>query len=153
MGTNRALNKRLLGTDIEFKWNNEASVTIENLGFGRSLNKDMARIVADYAEPYVPFKSGTLNSGVRISSYGDDGYITYVAVDKHGRSYSKHQYELDEGNPDGENVDVKRYRGVHPYATSRWVHWAWSVWQSQILRELNTARVAYRKFNANDKTR
>lgn len=147
----KKLNQVIGSVDLSFAWNNTSSVTIQNLGFTQELNRDYARLLAEYAEPYVPFKSGKLNDSVRITVYGNTTSLTYMPVDEYGRSYSKYQYNRDEGNPEGKDVGAVRTRNVHPLATSKWVHWAWSVWQSQITRDLNEVRKRYRRFNSNDK--
>lgn len=147
----KKVNQVIGAVDLSFEWNNTSSVTIQNLGFTRELNRDYAQLLAQYAEPYVPFKSGKLNDSVRITVYGNTTSLTYMPVDEYGRSYSKYQYNRDEGDPDGNDVVVHRTRNVHPLATSKWVDWAWSVWQSQITRDLNNIRKRYRRFNQNDR--
>lgn len=131
--------------NLEFKWNNSASTTIKNLGFGRGLNKDAAEILYRYSYEYIPFSlqpsMGSLANKVRISANDNHGTITHLV------SYAKYQYNADAGNPRGEDDIVHRTRAIHPLATSHWSDWAWSMHKKEITQEIDEARLKYRKFS------
>ena len=138
--------------NIRFEWNASQSVIIENLGFGKNLNKDAASILAQYSEPYVPYRTGRLNSSVYISANDNKGQITYRAKDNRGISYAGYQYYLDYGNPEGNDEDVMRTRTVHELATSRWCDWAWYNHQREITNDIDEARLKYRKPTKSKRT-
>ena len=137
--------------NISFEWNDSRSMIIKNLGFGQDLNRDAAKILARISEPYVPYKTGNLNSSMYVRATSNMGQIVYTATDIRGRAYSGYQYNLDYGNPEGNDKDVMRTRTVHELATSRWCDWAWYNHKAEITHEVDEARLKYRKPTKSNK--
>ena len=131
-----------------FEWNASYSVLIKNLGFGKELNLEAAKIYYKWYRKYIPYKSGKLTRMVHFASTKDHGTITHYAYGERngvtGYRYSKYQYYLSEGSADGWDPDVQRTRTVHPLATSHWDKWAWSVHKKEITNEIKEARKKYR---------
>ena len=110
---------------IYFQWNDSHSVIIGNLGFGVSLNKEIARICASHIDKYVPYKSGALASNLRISATKDHGTITYL------QQYANKQYY---------GPDENRCRDYHPLATSMWDKACFSNEGPEIVAEVDSVR-------------
>lgn len=138
-----------LNSKIEFEWNDSYSVLIKNLGFGKELNLEAAKIFYKWYRPYIPYKSGNLTKMVHFNSTKDHGTITHYAYGIRngvsGYRYSKYQYTLDEGNAEGSDDIVHRTRTTHRFATSHWDKWAWSVHKKDITEAIREARLKYRK--------
>lgn len=138
-----------INSKIEFEWNASYSILIKNLGFGKPLNLEAAKIFYKWYRPYIPYKSGKLTNMVHFASTNDHGTITHYAYGmKNGVSgyrYSKYQYALDAGNAEGVDERVHRTRTVHRLATSHWDKWAWSVHKKEITDEIKEARKRFRK--------
>lgn len=133
----------------QFEWNAPYSILINNLGFGKELNLEAAKIFYKWYRPYIPYKSGKLTRMVHFSSNKDHGTITHYAYEMRngvsGLKYAPYQYNLDRGNADGENGKIKRTRTVHRLATSHWDHWAWVTHKREIKDEIVEARKRFRK--------
>lgn len=141
-----------LNSKITFEWNAPYSTLINNLGFGKELNLEAAKIFYKWYRPYIPYKSGKLTRMVHFNSTKDHGTITHYAYGMKngvpGFKYADYQYNLDKGNAEGVDVKVKRTRppkGAHRLATSHWDKWAWSVRKAEITAEIREARIKYRK--------
>lgn len=111
--------------NIRFQWNDSHSVIIENLGFGTSLNKEMAQICASHIDKYVPYKSGALASNLRITATPSHGTITYL------QPYANKQYY---------GPDTNRHRDVHPLATSMWDQACFTNEWPEIIAEVDAFR-------------
>ena len=128
---------------LRFEWNDSASNIIKNLGFGKGLNHDAAQIFYETYYPYVPYSmqesAGNLANNVRIFANDDHATITHLV------RYANKQFYADAGNAKGVDVKVHRTRLFHPFATSHWSDWAWKVHKSEITKEIDEARLKYRK--------
>lgn len=131
-----------------FEWNAPYSVLINNLGFGKELNLEAAKIFYRWYRPYIPYKSGKLTKMVHFRSTRDHGTITHYAYDTRyggvGYKYAPHQYTLHPG-PDYDDMSIRRTRTVHRLATSHWDHWAWVNHKKEITADIREARLKYRK--------
>lgn len=115
--------------NIDFQWNHKASTIIENLGFGKELNKKAAEIFYEHAYKYVPYREGDLSINVRISATEDHGTITHLV------KYASKQYY-------GEGI-VNRTLKFHPLATSFWDKACWEAEKREITSEVDEARKKY----------
>ena len=129
--------------NVKFEWNDKASNIVKNLGFGKGLNKDAAEILYRNYYDYIPYSlqetSGNLANNVRIMGYNDHATITHLV------RYANAQFNADEGNPYGKDVLVHRTRAINELATSHWSEWAWSMHKREITKEVDEARLKYRK--------
>ncbi len=129
--------------NLQFHWNDSASNIIHNLGFGRELNKEAAKILYENAYEYIPYSlqesMGSLADRVRITATDDHATITHLVP------YANRQYYADAGSGNGKDVGVHRTRVIHPLATSRWYDWAWKMKKGEITKEIDEARLKYRK--------
>lgn len=144
----KSVNPRI-NSKITFEWNAPYSVILNNLGFGKPLNLETAKIFYKWYRPYVPWKTGKLTKWVHFNSTKDHGTITHYAYAQKTPTsskfkYSHYQYTIDEGNPFGD-VLVHRTRTEHRYATSHWAEWAWSLHKKDITADIQEARKKYRK--------
>ena len=141
-------------SQIDFEWNASYSILIKNLGFGKQLNLEAAKIFYRWYRPYIPYRSGKLTSMVHFNSTEKHGTITHYAYGTRngltGYRYSKYQWDLSEGSADGWDPDVNRTRTVHPLATSHWDKWCWSVHGKEITNEIAQARKRFRKPTRSD---
>ena len=108
-----------MASNYKFEWNYSKSLIVARKGFGRELNRYLAEQVAMYSEPYVPYKTGTLNDSVQIKAYSDHASIIYHAP------YVGPQYTGMNGSNIPES-EWKRDTSTHPLATSYWDKYAWS---------------------------
>lgn len=127
--------------NMSFHWNYSASTIIENLGFGRQLNKEVATIFRKYCEPYLPYDTGNLSRRTRITATKDHGTITYLSGYARPQYYGTGDYMQGENNP----VDWQRNTAVHPFATSFWDRAAWTAHKREITQEVDNARLKYVK--------
>lgn len=126
--------------NMKIKWNYTNSEIIERKGFGKTLNKDMAKIIAGYVEPYVPWGKNHIARGGHYLSH-EGGYLSRsrrIYASKEGGTivwtaqYAEAQYE----GPSSWN----RYHEVHPKSTSHWNEAAWTYHSSAILRRVDERR-------------
>lgn len=110
---------------LHFEWNGSASAIIQNLGFGEELNRAAAEILHDYAEPYVPYKSGRLNNAYNIHANNNGARITHYV------KYAGIQYE---------RVAKHRTTTVHPLATDHWYDYAWLNHKAEITADIDETR-------------
>lgn len=125
-----AKNKYNFGNKISFEWNYSNSVIIGRKGFGKELNREMAKIMERHMFRFVPYLHGDLSNKTRIRAYNDHATITYT------QPYANDQYT---------NTQYKHTKTYHPLATSHWDKAAWQSDKSVIGREVNRARKRYSK--------
>lgn len=127
--------------NMSFHWNYSSSTIIENLGFGRQFNKEVATIFRRYCEPYIPYDSGNMSRRTRITTAKDHATITYLT------KYARPQYYGTGGYIEGANnpIEWKRNLSEHPLATSFWDKAAWTGNKKQIISEVDKARLKYVK--------
>lgn len=118
--------------NAKFQWNGKRSIVIENLGFGKELQRDTANIFLKYSEDYTPYLSGKLLGSAYVRVANNKGYIIYPVP------YANFQY-------DNAGI-IKNRTKIHPLATSRWVDVAYQHHKSEITKEVDLARSKYRSF-------
>lgn len=114
--------------NLSFHWNHSHSTIIENLGFGKDLNREAAQIFYEHYNKYVPYQHGDLSTRVRISATQDHGTITHLV------KYANKQYT---------NPTMNRNTSVHPLATSFWDKACWEAEKREITSEVDEARKKY----------
>lgn len=124
--------------NVKFEWNGSHSAVIKNLGFGKPLQYDAAKILYNMSYDYMPYDKGGLSNNVQIRAYKDHANIT------HRVQYADIQYEGV--TPQGRPI-VKRNITVHPLATSEWYQVAWQQRKREITRQVDEARLQYRSFD------
>lgn len=128
-------------SNIKFEWNYSSSVILQNLGFGRDLNREAAEIFERWYQPYVPYKDGDLSTNIRIWANENHSTITHLV------RYAHHQYTGDGSDPStgspGYDEKWQRTRTVHPLATSYWDQAAWTLHKASITAEIDEARKKY----------
>ena len=126
--------------DMKIKWNYTNQEIIERKGFGKELNKDMATIIARYAEPYVPWGKNHISRNAHALSH-EGGYLSRsrrIYANKNGGTivwtakYADAQYD---GSP-----DWKRYHAVHPKSTDHWIDATWEYHSGAITRAVDEKR-------------
>ena len=120
-------------SNVKFEWNGTASTVIKNLGFGKELQLEAAKIFESYMQPYIPYDEGNLSTNIRITATNDHATITHLV------KYANKQYH----GPS----DWNRKRIVHPLATSYWDKVTWNNHKREITRDIDEARMKYRSFN------
>ena len=130
--------------NVKFQWNGKASTVIKNLGFGKPLQLEAARIFEWYMQPYIPYDEGDLSTRIRITATETRGTITHLV------KYANKQYYGDGSDPEtgspGYDEMWQRNRSVHPLATSFWDKAAWTQNKREITRDIDKARQQYRSF-------
>lgn len=117
--------------NVQFEWNGSASTVIKNLGFGKPLQLDAAKIFESYMQPYMPYDQGNLSTNIRITATEDHATITHLV------KYANRQYH---------GVGFNRNLNVHPLATSYWDNAAWQNSKHEITKDIDKARLKYRSF-------
>ena len=64
--------------NVKFEWNGTASTVIKNLGFGKELQLEAAKIFESYMQPYIPYDEGNLSTNIRITATDDHATITHL---------------------------------------------------------------------------
>lgn len=118
--------------NIKFEWNGKHSAVIQNLGFGKALQRDAAQILYNHAFKYMPYQSGDLSLNRHIQA---------------GEKYANIVHQVPYANKQYTAVNVHRYTGIHPLATSYWYDAAWKLEKREITKEVDEARLKYRNFN------
>ena len=116
--------------NVKFEWNGSHSAVIQNLGFGKGLQRDAAEIIYQHGFKYIPYLSGDLATNVHIQATEDHANIVHTV------KYANKQWE---------NSYPNRYRLVHPLATDHWYNFAWANEKKQITQEVDEARLKYRR--------
>ena len=131
--------------NVKFEWNGTASTVIKNLGFGKELQLEAAKIFESYMQPYIPYDKGNLSTNIRITATDDHATITHLV------KYASAQYYGDGSDPNtgspGYDENWQRNRTIHPLATSYWDKAAWTQHKREITRDVDKARMKYRSFN------
>lgn len=127
--------------NLGFHWNYSSSDIIENLGFGKELNKEAAQIFRSFCEPYIPYDTGNMDRRTRITATEDHGTITYLT------KYARYQYYGDNSYITGANNPTSWNRNLdtHPLATSFWDKACWQNNKRQITNAIDNARLKYTK--------
>lgn len=116
------------GKSSRFDWNFTPEEIAKRKGLTRAFYKDVADMLIQYYEPYVPYWRGDLSAYVQGFGAADHATVTYQ------RPYANKHYH-------GTGIDEsKRCRLFHPLATSYWDKAAWNNSGERMTAEINLIR-------------
>jgi hypothetical protein len=125
--------------NMRFEWQYSQGQIIEDLGFGKRLNRSAAIIFKRYCNPYVPYKDGRLSTDVSIETDSNSAYIRYNAPYAQAQYYGTGEYVTHANNP----MDWQRTLDTHIDATSFWDKEAWLMHKREITKEVDVKRAKY----------
>lgn len=126
--------------NVKFEWNGSHSAVIENLGFGKELNRNAAEILYQHAFYYMPYVSGDLSTIVHIQALPNKANLVHTV------KYANIQYTGE--FPSGKKInEANRNKSPHDLATKEWYHVAFQHKKREITKEVDAARMKYRSFN------
>lgn len=117
-----------LGISGRFQWNFSPEDIIVRKGLTRDFYKEVAKVMIEYMEPYVPYKEGKLSSYVQGFGAKDHATVTYQMP------YASKQYY---------NIGANFTKQFHPLATSFWDKAMWENSKDLVIAEVDEIRKRY----------